>query len=195
MKLEINPFVIYLIGVPAVGKYTIAKEIARLTGARVVDNQLINLPVFSIIGYDGTDTFPFPDGAWEEIEKIRNAVLTVIRDFCSPNDSFIFTNVLEADGEEDIALFRRIEQLVNTRNADFFPIWLTCSPEVLRERKDSPDRRKRFKDTDVTNITKYVKDFEVLKLSHSNGLTLDTSEEDPEKLAVRIIKHIQTSQQ
>jgi shikimate kinase len=44
-RLELNPAVIYLIGIPGVGKYTIAKEISRLTGARVVDNQLINLPV------------------------------------------------------------------------------------------------------------------------------------------------------
>ena len=63
---ELNPAVIYLIGIPAVGKYTIAKEIGRLTGARVVDNQLINLPVFSVLGFDGTDGFPFPSGAWAE---------------------------------------------------------------------------------------------------------------------------------
>src|SRR5215510_6248325 len=52
--------IIYLIGVPAVGKYTVAKEIGRMTGAKVVDNQLINFPVYSVIGYDGTANFPFP---------------------------------------------------------------------------------------------------------------------------------------
>jgi predicted kinase len=194
-RLELNPAVIYLIGMPAVGKYTIAKEIGRLTGARVVDNQLINLPVFSVIGFDGRDAFPFPTGAWAEIEKIRAAVLTVIRDFCSPNDSFVFTNVLEARDAGDERLFRRIEQLALTRGAGFFPVWLTCSPEVLRERKDSPDRRERFKDTDVTNITRYVEDFEVLTLPHPNALTLDTSEEECGSLALRIIRHVQKVQQ
>jgi adenylylsulfate kinase-like enzyme len=66
--------VVYLIGVPAVGKYTIAREISRLTGARLVDNQLINLPVFSVLGYDGKDSFPFPRGAWKHIETIREVV-------------------------------------------------------------------------------------------------------------------------
>lgn len=61
---------IYLIGIPAVGKYTIAKEIARLTQAKLVDNRLINLPVFSILGYDGQDSFPFPSRAWDHIETI-----------------------------------------------------------------------------------------------------------------------------
>ncbi len=192
--LEIGPAVIYLIGIPAVGKYTIAKEIGRLTGAKVVDNHLINIPVFSVIGYDGKDTFPFPKEAWREIEKIREAVLTVIRDFCSPDDSFVFTNVLAAHDEGDRALFRRIEALARTRGSGFFPVWLTCSAETLRERKDSPDRRERFKDTDVTNITWYVEEFEVLKLPHPHALTLDTSEEGPETLARHIVNHIQTVQ-
>jgi predicted kinase len=42
--------VIHLIGVPAVGKYAVAKEIGRMTGAKVVDNQSIDTPVFSVIG-------------------------------------------------------------------------------------------------------------------------------------------------
>jgi predicted kinase len=189
-RRELSNFVIYLIGIPAVGKYTIAREIGRLTGARVVDNQLINLPVFSVIGFDGKDTFPFPAEAWKYIEKIREAVLTVIRDLCPPNASFVFTNVLEADIPGDELLFRRIEEVASRRGAAFFPIWLTCDAEVLRERKNSSERRERFKDTDVTNITRYVEEFKVLKVHHANGLTLDTSEEDCESIARRIIDHV-----
>lgn len=80
--MKLRNTIIYLIGVPAVGKYTVAKEIGRMAGAKVVDNQLINLPVFSVVGYDGTDAFPFPKEAWAQIEKIRRAVLTVVRDYC-----------------------------------------------------------------------------------------------------------------
>ena len=193
-KIIINPAVIYIIGIPGVGKYTIAREVSRLTGAKLVDNQLINTPVFSILGYTGKDSFPFPAGAWAEIEKIREAVIAVIRNFCSHDDSFVFTNVLDANTEGDEALFRRIEQLALDRGADFFPVWLTCSPEVLRERKDSPDRRARFKDTDITNITRYVEDFEVLRLPHQNALDVDTSQEGHEHLALRIIDHIKRVQ-
>jgi MoxR-like ATPase len=52
--MQLHNTIIYLIGIPAVGKYTVARAIGRLTGAKVVDNQLINLPVFSVLGYDGT---------------------------------------------------------------------------------------------------------------------------------------------
>ena len=189
-RRELSNVVIYLIGIPAVGKYTIAKEISRLTGAKVVDNQLINLPIFSILGFDGKDTFPFPTEAWKYIERIREAVLTVIRDLCSPNDSFVLTNVLQADDPGDESLFHRIEQVASSRGATFFPVWLTCDAEALRERKDSSERRERFKDTDVTNITRYVQEFQVLKVPHANALTLDTSEEDCETIARRIIDHV-----
>ena len=45
--------IVYLIGYAGTGKYTIAKEIAVLTGAVIVDNQLINTPIFSVIAADG----------------------------------------------------------------------------------------------------------------------------------------------
>lgn len=43
------PSIIYLIGPPAVGKFTVAKAIAKLNDAAVVDNQLINIPIFSLL--------------------------------------------------------------------------------------------------------------------------------------------------
>lgn len=36
LDMELDNTIIYLIGIPAVGKYTVAKEIGRMSGARVV---------------------------------------------------------------------------------------------------------------------------------------------------------------
>src|SRR5687767_14284087 len=124
--MKLRNTIIYLIGIPAVGKYTVGKEIAQMTGAKLVDNQLINTPVFSVIGFDGTDAFPFPKDASAHIEKIHRAVLAVIRDCCPPNASFVFTNVLDAKAPGDKAWFRRIERVAKQRKAAFFPVWLTC---------------------------------------------------------------------
>jgi hypothetical protein len=189
--MNLRNTIIYLIGIPAVGKYTVAKEIGRMTGAKVVDNQLINTPVYSVVGYDGASTFPFPQGAGQHIETIRRAVLTVIRDFCPPDDSFVFTNVLDARVSGDKALFRRIERLAKQRKAGFFPVWLTCDAEMLRQRKNTPERRARLKDIDLTTIPWYLQGFEVLKVQHSNALTLDTSHCGPGETARRILEHVQ----
>src|SRR5438105_13761161 len=105
--MELDNTIIYLIGIPAVGKYTVAKEIGRMTGARVVDNQLINTPVFSVLGYDGTDAFPFPRGAWAQIEKIHRPVLAAIRAFCAPDASFGFPITLGARQPLDQLRLRR----------------------------------------------------------------------------------------
>jgi len=188
--MELHNTIIYLIGIPAVGKYTVAREIGRMTGAKVVDNQLINFPVFSVIGYDGTATFPFPQDAWEHIEKIRRAVFAVIRDFCPPDESFVFTNVLDARAPGDKALFRRIERLAQQRNARFFPVWLTCEAAMLRQRKNTPERRARRKDSDVSTIAWWLQEFEVLRVPHTNALTLDTSHCGPEQTAQRILEHV-----
>src|SRR5947209_10589488 len=189
MKLQNT--IVYLIGVPAVGKYTVAKEIGRLTGAKVVDNQLINTPVFSVVGYDGTDAFPFPKGAWAHVEKIQRAVLAVIRDCCPPDASFVFTNVLDARAPGDKAWFRRIERLAKQRRAGFFPVWLTCDAETIRRRKDTPERRARLKDIDLTTISWWLQEFEVLRVPHPNALTLDTSHRAPRQTAQRILAHVQ----
>ena len=61
--------IIYLIGFAGTGKYTIAKEICRLTNARLVDNHLINNPVFSLIRADGKTLLP--ESVWEKTWAIR----------------------------------------------------------------------------------------------------------------------------
>ena len=191
--MKLDNTIIYLIGIPAVGKYTVAREIGRLTGAKVVDNQLINNPVFSVIGYNGSDTFPFPKGAWIHIGKIQRAVLAVIRDFCSPDASFVFTNVLDARALDDKTCFRRIERLAKERKAGFFPVWLTCDAQVLRKRKNTTERKARLKDIDLTNISWYLQEFEVLRVPHPNALILDTSHSAPSQTALRILDHVQAT--
>jgi hypothetical protein len=189
--MELDNTIIYLIGIPAVGKYTVAREIGRMTGAKVVDNQLINTPVFSVLGYDGTDAFPFPHGAWAQIEKIHRAVLAVIRDLCPPDASFVFTNTLDAREPLDHAWFRRVERLARQRRAGFFPVWLTCEAAVIRRRKDTPDRRARLKDIDLSNISRWSEEVEVLRVPHPNALTLDTSQREPRETARLILEHVQ----
>lgn len=184
--------IIYLIGLPAVGKHTIAKALAVLTGARVVDNQLINMPVFSVVGFDGTDAFPFPAGAWGKIERIREAVLDTIRQDCDRDASFVFTNVLGADDPESTALFETIEQLARDRGAEFVPVWLEANEATMRERIGTAERRERFKTTDVGSVERWRSSFRLLEVDHPHGLRLDTSDLLPEQAAGAILAHIET---
>ena len=62
---------------------------------------------------------------------------------------------------------------------------------MLRQRKNTPERRARLKDIDLTTIPWYLQEFEVLKVQHPNALTLDTSHCGPDKTAQRILEHVQ----
>ena len=182
--------VIYLFGVPAVGKYTVAKEIHTLTGARLVDNQLINIPVFSILGYDGKDDFPIPASAWEHISAIRRAVMDTVRECCSPEDSFVFTNVLEHGDANSEGQFARLLDLSKDRGATFIPVRVVGNFDDIRRRKDSADRRARYKDTDLSNISEYEHNFEVFRTDHANCLEINTSRLSASESAARILTHI-----
>ena len=48
---ELHNTIIYLIGIPAVGKYTVTKELSRLAGTKVVDNPLIKRVGQSALGF------------------------------------------------------------------------------------------------------------------------------------------------
>ena len=182
--------IIYLFGVPAAGKYTVAKKISELTGARLVDNQLINIPVFSILGYNGKDDFPFPSAAWEHISAIRTAVMNTIRECCPPDESFVFTNVLEQGDPNAERQFGRLLELAEQRNATFVPVRVLCDFDDIRRRKENVDRKERYKDTDLTNIPTYENDYEVFRTDHKNGIEINTSKLTASESAEAILTHI-----
>ncbi len=91
-RIPLHNTIIYLIGFPGTGKYTIALELANRTTIRIVDNQLINNPIFSVIGADGKTRLP--NIVWDKVGVIREAVLDSICTLSPPDFSFVFTNVL-----------------------------------------------------------------------------------------------------
>ena len=185
---ELKNTIIYLIGIPAVGKYTTAAAIARRTGAKLVDNHLINNPIFSVANVDGTSRLPFPKEGWKYTGRIRRAVLAFIRDLGGPNESYIFTNVM---GWDEIRPFRQIERLAKRRKALFVPVWLKCDPRELRKRKASPQRRRMMKEIELSNIRYWTTEFRELDVAHPNRLTIDNTDLKPSQTAKLILNHIE----
>jgi hypothetical protein len=129
---------IYLMGVAGAGKLTVAKAIAAKTGARVVDNQLINNPVFSVVRQDGVT--PLPRAVWDRVFTIRTAVLETIASLSPAEWSFVFTH--EAYGEPyDIAVYQLTREAAAARNAAFLPVRLICDPDEIARRVMNPERR------------------------------------------------------
>lgn len=179
--------VIYLLGLAGTGKYTIAKEICRQEDVHLVDNHLINNPVFSLIELDRK----LPDRVWTNIGKIWEAVVDTMLHLSPPAYSFVLTNELCEDDKNDLEWFQRIEKFTIERNSHFVPVRLSISEEALLQRRDTPERRARLKDTSLERARRSFREKQVLRVEHDNVLNLDVSDIPPEAAARLIINHAQ----
>jgi AAA domain len=184
--------IVYLIGFPGSGKYTIAEQIRELTGAKLVDNHLINNPVFSVIDAGGVN--PIPDPAWQKVAMIRRIVLDTIRELSSPHFSFVFTNHLVDGDAADVEVFAEIAALAAERRSRFVPVRLFCDEEELCRRIASADRIRRFKDISPDNAHHTFRTRRILRVDHPHLLDLDVTKLTAAQAALRIVRHVQEAE-
>jgi hypothetical protein len=91
--------IVYLLGSPGVGKRTIARALARRTGAVVIDNQTVNIPVMALFDWDGRSLLP--PQIWAYIGRIRDAMLSALQDVAPRQLSYMLTNALEQNEESE----------------------------------------------------------------------------------------------
>jgi adenylate kinase family enzyme len=182
-----RPSIIYLIGPPAVGKFTIAKAIAKVSGAAVVDNQLINLPIFSLLT-------EWPDaevtkGMWREIDFVRDAVFRMIEDVAPRWVSYVITNALE-DEPEAYDLYNRVKRIAASRDSLFLPVVLTCELEEELRHIPGPSRTQRLKIDDIERAKEYIVNTRFLTPREEKVLTIDTTSLEPHLAAELILAEL-----
>ena len=179
--------IVYLIGYAGTGKYSIARELVRLTGAVLVDNHLINNPVFSVVGASGNK--PLPAGAWQKIESIRRIVLDSIAELAPPEASFILTNELFEGKSVDRRWYEDVAILATRRQARLVPVILRCDPEEVCRRVTSPERVARFKESSADKTREKVRTYQLLRVDHPNCLELEITNLSPLQAAQAILAH------
>lgn len=186
--MHFDSTIIYLLGYPGTGKYTIGKEICDQNSRfRLVDNHLVNNPIFSIINADGKT--PLPVSVWEAVGKIWDAVLDTMVYVSPPDFNFVMTNAL-FNSEGDKAWFDQIENMANARNAKFVPVVLRVSVEEHQKRIGRADRRERMKETDPKSPQRYALLDNLYVPDHPNLLTLDVSDIPPSESAQIILNYL-----
>lgn len=188
--MNLTNTIIYLFGFAGTGKYTVAKELSKVTGAKLVDNHLINNPIFSVIRADGITKLP--ETVWEKTWAIRKIVLQAIETLSPPEFSFVFTNQLCNEDPDDHLLYQEICDLAEKRGSLFIPVRMLCDVHERVKRIVSDDRKERMKCIDPNEATDSEARFTVFTPTHKNTLTLDVTAISPSE-AVRIIHtHIAT---
>ena len=172
--------IVYLIGYAGTGKYTIAQELAKVERFIIVDNQLINHPVLTVLAADGKS--PLPAGVWQEVQKVRDAVLHTVKELASGNANFIFTNEL-LDDAEDRQWFEDVVDIAVARNASFLPVRLTVAREENKRRVATLDRAARLKEIDPDALEAKIASRKLLRPDHTHLIELDVTHLTPAQAA------------
>jgi len=172
--------IIYLIGKPGTGKYTIAKELAK-SGYIICDNHLINNPIFTLLEYDGFKSIP--EFAWETTRKIRINIFEFMSQEHSNN--YVLTNVLVVN-KGDEKLFKQVENMALQRGSLFVPVKLLISEEENKKRVSSPERALRYKSLRIDQNS------QLINISHPNMLEIDVSDLSANTAAEKILEHVKS---
>ena len=129
---------VHLLGFPGTGKYTIAQEMARQSGMRLVDHHLINNPVLSLLQLDGKT--PLPPEVWENTRKIWEVVKDTMVNLSPRHFSFVMTNFL-CDGDAgDKDYQHSVRDAIQRRGGVYIPVrLLVTSVDEHVKRITAPD--------------------------------------------------------
>lgn len=176
---------IFLYGPPAVGKYTVGKTLARLTGYRLFHNHLTADVVEEIIDR-GTPAFG------RAVRKIRLDLIAIAAS--SKTHGLIFTFVYLHP--KDIREVHRYVTIVRRAGGHVHFVQLTASQEILHARVRRADRRRFGKITTRAMLRAMMSRHDLTTaIPGVTSLTIDTAKILPLQTAQKIQKfyHLPTA--
>jgi len=179
--MEYKNCIVFIMGFTGVGKYVVAKEIAKHPYFKMVDSTVIENPVTSLLDMEALN-YRVPDAAWQQVGKVRDAVFTTIRDLSPPHFSFVITYDMVEGDEFPKILFDMVQKLASERQAFLLPVRLECSEAELVKRISS-DARKVLVDRAI-NMAKNKK---VFYSNHPNEITINSTNLSPTEAAKLIL--------
>ena len=183
-----NTFII-LIGFAGTGKYTIGRELCERTGAKLVDNHLINNPIFRVVNADGVT--PLPAAVWDKVKGIRRIVYDAIREISPPDLSFVFTLEMREGDPAAHQAFLDLQELAGARRSLLVPIRLICDVEELCRRVANPARAELLKAISPELARKKSAEHSVLNPRHENARTIDVTAKTPDQSVDAIIREVE----
>lgn len=122
---------IFLCGLPGVGKLTIARELAKLTGFRVFHNHLTVDLVLSVFDFGSTPFVELREVVWLEVFK-----RSVVADL----NGLIFTFAFDRTVRDDFV--EKTRDLIESAGGEILFVELRCSTEELERRIEHPSRQR-----------------------------------------------------
>jgi chloramphenicol 3-O-phosphotransferase len=178
MEADVDMKLVFIHGAPAVGKLSVARELATLTGFRLFHNHLTVDLVSSV----------FPFGS-EPFVLLREQVWLSVFSEAAKNDvSVIFTF-----NPESTVRARFIEDavsVVESAGGQIYFVELSCSQGELERRIEDPSRKEFGKLCSIEQYRALAASGAFSFRELPSGLTLDTTNNSPSNTAALIEKYL-----
>jgi chloramphenicol 3-O-phosphotransferase len=169
---------VFLYGPPAVGKLSVARELAARTGFKLFHNHL----TIDLV----TSVFPFGSEPYKQlVHRFRR---DLIAESAREGVDLIFTFVYSAHEDDD--LVRELIEPVQSRGGTVLFVRLSCATPELFVRVQNESRRAHGKLTDPTELRAALGRYNFSEaVPFGETLEIDTTHQLPAEAAGRIVEH------
>ncbi len=169
---------IYIYGSPAVGKLTVAKQIAKRTGFKIFHNHLsvdAILPIFEF----GSPSF----------DRLNSAIRQMVITEAVQQNVDLVSTYCYARGFDD-EMVEELMKAVESKGGEVKLVLLTCRREELEQRVVAESRGQFGKIRTVEMLTGILSKYELdCPLPNRESLVIDNTNLLPDKVAEAIIAH------